>query len=45
MADLTEQSESREPDATWKFWMAEIEAARKREKDWRKEGEDILKLY
>jgi hypothetical protein len=45
MADLTEQSEHREPDATWKFWMAEIEAARKREKDWRKEGEDILKLY
>lgn len=34
-----------EPHASVTYWMNEINAARKREKDWRKEGERILEIY
>lgn len=34
-----------EPDAVVAFWLTEIKDARKREKDFRKDGEKILKIY
>lgn len=34
-----------EPDAVVAFWLGEIKDARKREKDFRKDGERILKIY
>jgi len=34
-----------EPDAIVAFWLTEIKDARKREKDFRKDGEKILKIY
>src|SRR6185295_10290718 len=33
------------PEASFTFWMAELKAAKKREKDFRADGDDILKLY
>lgn len=34
-----------EPHADVRYWLNEISAARKREKDWRKDGERIIKIY
>ena len=33
------------PDTAVRYWLNEISAARKREKDWRKEGQRILDIY
>ena len=47
MAKKTEDQAGRptEPDAVVAYWLAELKDARKREKDFRKDGEKILNIY
>ncbi len=44
-AQTTDDSGERKPDARVKYWLNEIAAAKKREKDWRKVGDRILDIY
>lgn len=41
----SENVEARKRQAEVAYWLNELDAARKREKDWRKEGERILDIY
>ncbi len=45
MADETPRPNSGDPDKQVEYWSAELAAAKKREADWRKQGDEILKLY
>ena len=44
-ANKTDDTGERKPDAKVKYWLNEIAAAKKREKDWRKTGQRILDIY
>lgn len=41
----SENAEARKRQGEVTYWLGEIDAAKKREKDWRKEGERILDIY
>jgi len=45
MAKKKEVVPPKEPDEAVRFWMGEISAARKREKDYRKDGKDVVEIY
>jgi hypothetical protein len=40
-----DQGRPKEPSEIVRYWVNEITQARKREKDWRKDGQDILDIY
>jgi len=40
-----DQGRPKEPSDIVRYWVNEITQARKREKDWRKDGQDILDIY
>jgi hypothetical protein len=41
---MAENTEKKQSDIV-AYWVSEISAAKKREKDWRKDGDRILKIY
>lgn len=43
--EVEQGSKAGEPDSRVSFWINEIAAARKREKEWRKEGQRILDIF
>ena len=45
MAKKKEVVPPKEPDEAVRYWMGEISAARKREKDYRKDGKDVVEIY
>jgi len=45
MAQKKEIVPPKEPDAAVRYWMGEISEAKKREKDYRNDGQDIIDIY
>jgi len=46
MADSEDEvQDSKDPDKVWQFWNLELQAAKKRESDFRKEGQKIIDIY